>query len=109
MTKANTQKQLQEKGKVRIRSNVCTNAHSWELVPGDVLKLHGLHYDISSGTKQHDEMMYYERCCRCHRTVYEIKEDGCDQGVCRASGTLSSADAARRKKRLLNNADSVED
>ena len=105
MADTNNQEKPRPKGQVRIRSNVCTDPNGWHLVPGDVLKRHGLHYD-GVNARQHEEMMYYEACSICKRRIYEIDEDGCDHPICRRQGIPSSAEAARRKSRYLDNSGS---
>lgn len=70
-----------EKGQVRIRSNVCTDPKAWHLVPGFVAQRYGLQYGLNN--EQREEMMYYEPCCLCHRLIYEIDRDGCDHPICR--------------------------
>jgi len=102
MPEAKNPKKTSTNGEVRIRSNVCTDPNAWQLVPGDLVKSCSLHpRDITQ--KQKDEMMYYERCCMCHRTIFEIQEDGCDFSACRKQGIQSSADAKRRKRSFLDN------
>lgn len=84
-------------GQVRIRSNVCSDPNAWHLVPGDLLKASDFpKHQISD--KQRDEMMYYEKCCLCQRTIYQIHEEGCDHPVCRKQGILSRTEAKRRKQ-----------
>jgi hypothetical protein len=78
---ATNQEKLRTKGQVRIRSNVCTDPEAWHLVPGDVVRHYGLQYGVNK--EQHEEMMYYEPCCLCKRAIYWIKENGCDDPVCR--------------------------
>ena len=68
-------------GVVRIRSNVCTDPNAWHLVPGDLLKKVSSHRQKLT-QKQKDEQMYYEPCCICHRTIFEINENGCDYPAC---------------------------
>lgn len=91
-------------GEVRIRSNVCTDPNAWHLVPGDVAKSYSLP-DHVLNQKQKDELMYYVRCCFCHRTIFEINEDGCDERICRAQGVQSLSEAKRRKKSRLDEAE----
>lgn len=92
----------QNKGQVRIRSNVCLESDAWHLVPGDVLRRYNLHYGRVTA-KQHDEMMYYEPCSICRRMFYQIMDDGCDHPVCRKQEKIpSTADAALRKSRYLD-------
>ena len=43
-----------------------------------------------------------------HRTIFEIEEDGCDNSVCRQQGIPSFADAKRRRKYYLDNAESAQ-
>jgi len=105
MPESNSQEKSKPHGEVRIRSNVCTDPNAWHLVPGDVIKLFPS-LEIRLTQKQKDEMMYYERCCICHRTVFEIEEDGCDYSVCRQQGIPSSADAKHRSKRRLDDSES---
>jgi hypothetical protein len=101
MPAANTHPSPQQKGEVRIRSNVCTDPNGWHLVPGDLVKSFSLSQrDLTP--KQKREMMYYERCCLCHRTIFEIEEDGCDYCAQRGHGTLSVAGARRRQVQRLN-------
>ena len=107
MPEANSQEKSKTNGEVRIRSNVCTDPNAWHLVPGDVVKSFSLPRDRLT-QKQKDEMMYYARCCICHRTIFEIEEDGCDESVCHQQGIPSSADAKRRRKYYLDNAESAQ-
>lgn len=104
MPEANRQQKSKTHGEVRIRSNVCTDPHAWHLVPGDVIKSFSLPQDRLT-QKQKDEMMYYARCCLCHRTIFEVEEDGCDYAVCRQQGIPSFADAKHRRQRYLDNAE----
>lgn len=112
MTEANRQEKPKTKGEVRIRSNVCTNPNAWHLVPGDAVKSYSLlQHHLSQHhltQKQKDEMMYYARCSNCHRTIFEIEEDGCDYSVCRQQGIPSSADAKGRRKCSLDNSESTQ-
>ena len=89
MPEASSQLKPKTPGEVRIRSNVCTDPHAWHLVPGDVIKSFSLRQDRLT-QKQKDEMLYYARCCICHRIIFEIEEDGCDYAVCRQQGIPSS-------------------
>ncbi len=83
-------------GEVRVRSNVCLEANAWHLVPGDLLKACGLPLrDIT--TQQQREMMYYERCCICRKTVYVFMEDGCDYCATRGHGVPSVKDAKQHR------------
>ena len=84
-------------GEIRIRSNVCQTQHEWHLVPGDVLKAYGITLLNGPTPKQKEEMARYEPCCLCHRTIYEIREDGCDHYTCRQQGLPSTEQAARRR------------
>jgi hypothetical protein len=92
-----SQNQPPARGQVRIRSNVCIDPNAFNLIPGDVLQRHSMHYG-SITREQRDEMMYYEPCSICKRTLFMIQEEGCDQPHCLKSGTLSSADAATRRR-----------
>jgi hypothetical protein len=112
----NTQRGQPHKGEVRIRSNVCNSPDAWHLVPGDLLQSHALtvhqkdellYHAIALGPNrasrelsltQKNELMYYERCCLCHRTIFEIEEDGCDYCAERGHGTLSVTEARRRRQ-----------
>ena len=88
-------------GAIRIRSNVCTSSKDWHLVPGDLINSSALsHHNLT--TKQQEERMYYERCSYCHRTIYEIEENGCDDEYsnCRAQGIMSTDQAKRRRENL---------
>ncbi len=92
MPEANKQQKPETKGEVRIRSNVCTAPNAWHLVPGDLVKSFSLSQrDLTP--KQRRELMYYERCCLCHRTSFVIDEEGCDYCAERGHGTLSVAEA----------------
>lgn len=83
-------------GAIRIRSNVCTSSDDWHLVPGDLIK--GSSFSRHELTeKQIDEKMYYEPCGICHRTIYEIEENGCDNATCRDQGIMSTSEAKRRR------------
>lgn len=85
-----------QRGEVRIRSNLCTAPNSWHLVPGDLVKSFSLsQHELTP--KQRREMMYYERCCLCRRTIFEIEEDGCDYCAKAGHGTLTVAEARRRR------------
>lgn len=97
MHAANMQPDPKQKGEVRIRSNICTDPNGWHLVPGDLVKSSSMSQrDLTP--KQRREMMYYERCCLCHRTIFEIEEDGCDYCAERGHGTHSVAEARRRRQ-----------
>jgi hypothetical protein len=82
MPEAHSPQKSKTQGEVRIRSNVCRDPHAWHLVPGDVIKSFFLPQDCLT-QKQKEEMLYYKRCCICHRTIFEFEEDGCDNAVCR--------------------------
>lgn len=87
-----------KRGAIRIRSNICTQPNAWHLVPGDLIQSRSLpRQDLTD--KQREEMMYYERCCYCHRTIYEIEENGCDNTECRDEnpGMLSTSEARSRR------------
>ena len=87
-------------GQVRIRSNVCTRPNDWHLVPGDMLS--GCDVAPHQMTeKQRKEKMYYEPCCLCNRTIYQINEEGCDHPVCRKQGIPSKAEVEQRKTRIF--------
>lgn len=81
-------------GSVRIRSNVAERKDSWGLVPGEIVQLY--RPDLRLTDRQHQEKMYYQSCCLCGRSVYEIDRDGCDYCAARGYQTLSRADAIRR-------------
>lgn len=95
----NSQHQPRSKppGEVRIRSNVCSDPNAWHLVPGDLLESLSLHHRHLT-PMQRSEMMYYKRCCLCGRTSFEIDEDGCDYCAESGHGTLSVAEARRRRQ-----------
>src|SRR5437867_6843718 len=101
MPEANSQQKSKTHGEIRIRSNVCTDPHARHLVPGDVIKNFSLPQDRLT-QKQKDEMLYYAPCCMCHRTIFEIEEDGCDYPVCRQQGITPSAEAKRRRQYSLD-------
>ncbi len=83
-------------GEVRVRSNVCFERNAWHLVPGDLLKACRLPlHDITP--QQRREMMYYERCCICRKTVFVLMEDGCDYCATGGHGVPSVAEATRRR------------
>ena len=79
---ANNQEQPRTKGEVRIRSNICLKQSDWFLVPGDVMMLYGLQHMVVQGSRQHEEMMYYEPCSICRRTIFEINKNGCERRGC---------------------------
>ena len=92
------------KGQVRIRSNVTIIQAAWHIVPGDVLKRYGLHYEVRTDSKHHEEMMYYTPCSICKRLIYRIMEEGCDQQICLRQGKIpSTAEAARRRSQYEDN------
>lgn len=93
------------KGLVRIRSNV-SDHRDWNLVPGDEMRRHKLHYDGLT-QKQHDEMMYYEPCAKCQRTVYDIYEFGCDCARCQVNGVVSAKEATLRRERYSDSGDDM--
>jgi hypothetical protein len=41
--------------------------------------------------------MYYVPCCLCHRTIFQIHEEGCDHPVCRSQGIPSRSESERKK------------
>lgn len=88
-------------GEVRIRSNICDNPNDSYLIPGDVLKGYGMSLNNMT-QRQRDEMMYYEPCSYCKRTIYKILEEGCDRPVCRKQGIPSSAEASLRKQSCID-------
>jgi hypothetical protein len=84
-------------GEVRVRSNVCREPNDWHLVPGDLLKSCDLPlHDLTA--KQRDELMYYERCCLCQRTVFVFMQDGCDYCAIGGHGVPSVAESRRRRE-----------
>ena len=87
-------------GAIRIRSNICQHQNEWNCVPGDVLKAYGVTLDELTA-KQKEEAMKYEPCCLCHRTICEIREDGCDNYTCRQQKLPSRDEAARVRETLL--------
>ncbi len=99
------QERPREKGEVRIRSNVCTDPDAWHLVPGDVARNYGLQGQLNK--EQHNELMYYEPCAVCRRTIFFITEDGCDYPICRQQGIMSHAEAARRKSRYSDSSETA--
>jgi hypothetical protein len=107
MSETSSQQKSKPHGEVCIRSNVCTDPHAWHLVPGDVIKSFSLPKDRLT-QKQRDEMLYYARCCLCHRTIFEIEEDGCDDAVCRQQGIPSCTDAQHRRKYCLDDVESTQ-
>ena len=74
------------RGEVRVRSNVCFKSNEWHLVPGDLLKSCDLPLRYLT-TKQREELMYYERCCLCQRTVCVFMQEGCDYCASRGHGS----------------------
>lgn len=99
---------VRKTGEVRIRSNVCDSPTAWNLVPGELAKKHSLSNDRPT-EKQRAEMMYYSQCCICHRTIFQIEEDGCDQRDCRAQGIISTAEGKHRRTQRQNNISLAED
>lgn len=70
----------------------------WRLVPGDAIRSYSLDYhDLTP--KQEEEKKRYDPCCLCRRTIYEIREFGCDNYTCRQQG-LPSMDQAAKKREL---------
>lgn len=69
---------------VALRSNILHN-QAWTLVPGDIVELWKpsfLRVDFDDATEfQREERMYYVPCAFCHRTVYEIRQQGANE-VC---------------------------
>jgi hypothetical protein len=99
MPEGNLHEKRPTNGIVRIRSNVCTEPNGWHLVPGDLVKRYSLpHHNLTE--KQKDEMMYYVPCSYCHRTIFQILEEGCDEPVCRSQGLPSTAEARLRMQRF---------
>ena len=92
------------KGEIRIRSNVCTDPNAWQLVPGDMIRAYNLP-DHHMTPRQNQEMMYYERCCLCRRTVYELMEEGCNYCAEQGHGVPSVAEARRCRENLRRNQD----
>jgi len=84
-------------GAIKVRSNVCGTANSWHLVPGDKLPDDYPYHSLTE--KQRKEQAYYLRCSFCHRTGFEINENGCDRPECNRNGTISTAEAAENRKR----------
>jgi len=100
MHDATTQTQSRISGEVRIRSNVCLSQDDWRFVPGDAIRSYGLdRQDLTA--EQQEERMRYEPCCLCRRTIYEIREFGCDNYTCRRQRLPSVAEAARRREEHL--------
>ena len=66
-------------GGVSLRSNI-SDKENWALVPGDIVenwKPNWLVKEWGGSTKfQQYEKMYYEPCTICHRTSYQITNDG---------------------------------
>ena len=58
---------------------------AWTLVPGDIVELWKpsfVRVDFDDATEfQREERMYYVPCAFCHRTVYEISQQGANE-VC---------------------------
>lgn len=102
----NIEKKHRTEGEVRIRSNICNNSNAWYLVPGDMLERYGLSLQDMT-QRQRDERMYYEPCCICKRTIFDIIKDGCDHPVCRKQGIPSSAEADLRKQSGYENPESL--
>ena len=91
------QQKPEGKGEVRIRSNVCADPYAWHLVPGDLVRSFSLpQHNLSP--RQQSELMYYVRCCLCHKTDFEIEEEGCDYCFERGHETLSVAQATKRRQ-----------
>lgn len=104
MKPANSMQQKKTTGEVRVRSNICASEHDWQLVPGDVLKAYGVMLNETT-PMQREEVMRYEPCCLCHRTICEIREYGCDHYTCRRQGLPSTADAERKREERLRRED----
>ena len=78
---------------ISLRSNVSNDDEKsydekWGLVPGDIVESWAPNYfggGFDRGSKfQRDEKMYYEKCGHCHRTRYEINQQGAIE-ICRIS------------------------
>lgn len=101
MAVSDNREKMATKGQVRARSNVCVDPNASNLIPGDVLKRYGMHYDRQLSPKQKAEMDYYLPCAYCSRLLLQIMEGGCDRPICRQGGKIpSTAEAARRKRGL---------
>lgn len=94
------------RGSVRIRSNVATSRSAYELIPGDLLtSTDRLPNGQKVTPKQRNENLYYQPCCKCKRTVYDIAENGCD--ICANNGqAISREEAKRRREVRMNRAES---
>lgn len=96
-----------ETGAVRSRSNVCLAHDAIDLVPGDVLKAYRLPLqDLTP--QQHSELMYYEPCCICHRTLYVFMQEGCDYCASGGHGVPSVAEARRQRDSRFREAEASE-
>lgn len=102
LTQDSKQDQSDSIGQVRVRSNVTTNPKARHLIPGDVLRKHGMHYEGRVTRDQHDEMMYYQPCSICKRGVFDIYEFGCDKPDCQVNGVVSTDEASRRRSRYID-------
>ena len=78
---------------ISLRSNVSNDDEKsydekWGLVPGDIVESWAPGYfggGFKRGSKfQRNEKMYYEKCGNCHRTRYEINQQGAIE-ICRIS------------------------
>lgn len=79
-------------GEIRLRPNVTSDSDAWQLVPGDIVtNYRPNHFDKRNSevpAKQRDEQTYYARCSICHRTIMEIKLQGCPNPRCSAAEPL---------------------
>jgi len=86
-----------DRGQVRVRSNVCLRNHDHNLIPGDAIRAYQLDLDELT-TEQAEEVMRYVPCCLCHRSICEIRQFGCDNYTCRRQGLISRDDASKKKE-----------
>ena len=71
-----------DRGRVRLRSNVVTDGQAWLLVPGELVAVHRpdlLRRENRPSQLQLDERMYYAPCAVCGRRIDVIKREGCEQ------------------------------
>jgi hypothetical protein len=90
-------------GEIRLRSNVIMSsgrapkAADWELVPGEIVREHNLHFASTRrmNTRQLDEQGYYKSCLECGRLAHAIAREGCDNPRCSDPPSAVSVAAAR--------------
>lgn len=104
---SNTGDHSDGQGVIRVRSNVSLSK-DWRLIPGDAIRSYNM--DVGELTlEQEEEKMRYEPCCRCHRTIYEIMEFGCDNYTCRQQRGRqripSKEEAAKRREECQKRVD----